>query len=226
MVGKILKTSLFKDKVMSIEFKNTKKSNALSISMLDDLNKLLLNKKKISNYSCIIFKGYKEGPFSSGADLFALNQDKEKNIVKYQKKLQMVLKTLGSINVPKISLINSYCYGAGLIFALHTDVTIANLNAEFCIPAVKLGIKLPKEQIRQMYAKNINTFFLSDILVSGRKFGAEEAQKAKMLSMVIKENEFKTKCNMYINNLLKNKPYYMSYYLKILCNMYKIRSFN
>ena len=214
MVGKILKTTQFKDRVLNIEFKNTKKSNALSLSMLDSLNKLLLNKKNISNYSCIIFKGYKEGPFCSGADLLDLNQDKKKSVIKYQKKLQTVLKNLVSINIPKISLINSYCYGAGLIFALHTDITIANTKAEFCIPAVKLGIKLPNEQIRYLHKKNINTFFLSDILLSGRKFGAAEAYNSKMLSMTINEKKFKTKCNIYIDNLVKNKLHYMSYYLK------------
>ena len=99
MVGKILKTTQFKDRVLNIEFKNTKKSNALSLSMLDSLNKLLLNKKNISNYSCIIFKGYKEGPFCSGADLLDLNQDKKKKCYQISKK------TANSI---KKSRINKY----------------------------------------------------------------------------------------------------------------------
>ena len=45
MSSDVLKSTLFNSKVLQIEFKNTKKGNALSINMLDKLYKILSYKK-------------------------------------------------------------------------------------------------------------------------------------------------------------------------------------
>ena len=212
MVGKILKTTEFNDKILNIEFMNLKKLNAISRDMLIELDDLFSKKKYIKKFLLITFQGHNNGPFSSGADLSDISSFKEVDQLKdYQKKLNKVLKNLKSIDIPTISLINSYCYGAGLLIALHTDITIANFNAEFSIPAVKLGINIPKTQLNHIYAKNINNFFLKDILITGRKFKAEEAYNAKMLSHVIKKN-FQKECKKYISQILPHKSSILNYY--------------
>ena len=212
MVGKILKTTEFNNKILNIEFKNLKKLNAISKNMLIELDDLFSKKKYIKKFLLITFQGYNNGPFSSGADLSDIGSLKKANQLKdYQKKLNKVLNNLKSIDIPTISLINSYCYGAGLLIALHTDVTIANFNAEFSIPAVKLGINIPKTQLNHIYEKNINIFFLKDILITGRKFKAEEAYNAKMLSHIIKKN-FQQECKKYISQILPHKSSVINYY--------------
>ena len=214
MVGKIMKSTRFKEKVLSLEFMNIEKSNAISLDMLEQLNLLLEKKKYIRKFSLLVFKGYKNGPFSSGADLQEIIPHREKiSLDIYQNKLQSVLDKLKLINIPKISLINSHCFGAGLILAMHTDIVISNSNGKFSIPAVKLGIKLPKKQIRHLFSRNINDFFLKEILISGRKFDAYEAYNAKMISFVIEDKNFLKKCDEYLVKTLENNTDCMNYYL-------------
>ncbi len=214
MIDEIIITTQFNKKVLNIEFKNLDKSNAISNKMLNELEILFKKKKYINSFSCIVFKGYNNGPFSSGADLSDINKNRGLSLKVYQRKLHIFLNTLNTINVPKISFINSYCYGAGLLIAMYTDITICNDNAEFCIPAVKLGIKLPKKIIKYILSKNINNFFFKDIMISGRKFLANEAYNAKMISMVLNNDSYRNECNNYIFNITKNNSATISYYTR------------
>ena len=65
----IVKPSNLDDKILYIEFNNINKNNALSLLMLDELAAILSQKYLRNKYQVIVFRGYKDSPFSAGADL-------------------------------------------------------------------------------------------------------------------------------------------------------------
>ena len=214
MADDIVHNNLFNDEMLQIEFKNIKKNNALSLNMLDKLYKILSDEKHLNGFKCIVFKGYQEGPFSSGADLKDLSLKMNSNNLKiYHDKLNKVLSVLVSIKVPKICLIKSFCLGAGLIFALHTDIILAEEETIFAIPASKLGIKLPPNQIRSIYKKFSNKSFFLDIIISGRKFTAQEAYNSSLISQLISKNNFQESYLSYLREILNNSNPTIKYYL-------------
>ena len=58
-----------------------------------------------------------------------------------------MLKILNKLQLVKVSIIKSYCIGAGFILAMNTDICLANTNCLFSIPASKLNIRLPSNQL-------------------------------------------------------------------------------
>lgn len=211
MVGKIVKTTLLKNKVLCIEFKNPKKFNALSTDMLNELNLLFEKKIFLTKFSFIIFKGFNNGPFSSGADLSEIHI--KNKLIKYQNLLEKVLSKMKIVKVPKVSFINGYCYGAGFLIAMHTDITISNKNSEFMLPLIKMNAKISKKLMQYLFSKNINNFFLREILISGRKFSAKDAYAANMISILIKK-DFINACNNYISNVVKYDKSILHYIIK------------
>ena len=212
MSDRIIKNELFKGKILELEINNTTKSNAISEKMLEEIIDILKNKKLLKKYRILTIKGYKEEPFSSGADLKNLFKSSTK-INSYNSKLLDLLTLMDQSTIPKVALINSYCFGAGLLIALKANIVLANKNAVFCIPAAKLGLIIPKEQLNRFKNKFSNFFFYNDIILTSRKFNAKEALQANLISQIINKKNFLKYYYDYLENILSKEKLIISHYM-------------
>ena len=216
MLSLIKKNELNGGRILSVEFSNPKKKNALSLSMLDELIIILSDLKYLNKFNCISFSGSNDGPFSTGADLEDIEKlILSKNISKYHKKMNQVILLLKKINIPTVSLLRLYCYGAGLILAIQSDIIIADKNTKFCIPASKLKIEIPKKQLDNL-KKKINNIFLKDILLSSRVFSASEAYNFNIISNLVDSNKFKKFTKEYLQLIASKDKIISNYYLKYI----------
>ncbi len=203
------------NKILKIEFDNSNKNNALSLKMLSAITSKLSDKSYINKFSCLVFTGAKNGPYSSGADLGDLqNLIKKNKLYLYHNKITTIIEIINKLDIPVISLIRSYCFGAGLIIALASDILLASENTFFCIPASKLNIKLPEKQILFLNSK-VNRNFLKDIILSSRKFTASEAYKNNLINDCIKDEIFNEYTRKYLVQIA-NKKKINTFYLKLL----------
>ena len=217
MVKQIIKSTMFNDKILVIEFKNPQKNNALSIKILDELLELLSMRNIFKRSKVVVFKGFNDSPFSSGADLNEISKLKrEKNLSIYHNKFNKVLKTIKTLNIIKISIIKSYCIGAGLILALNTDIRIANASCTLSIPATKLGVKLPDYQIGLLLQKFPKNHLLKEIILSGRKFSSTEAYNFNILNIVFNDKNFKNNYLKYLENFSLTDEKLMMNYFRVL----------
>ena len=217
MVKQIIKSTMFSDKILVIEFKNPKKNNALSIKILDELLELLSQRKIFKRSKVVVFKGFNDSSFSSGADLNEISKLKrENNLSVYHNKFNKVLKTIKTLNIIKISIIKSYCIGAGLILALNTDIRIANASCTLSIPATKLGVKLPDYQIGLLLKKFPKNHLLKEIILSGRKFSSTEAYNFNILNIVFNDKNFKNNYLKYLENFALTDEKLMMDYFRVL----------
>ena len=213
MTSQVLISTIVDDKVLSIEFNNISKNNALSIKMLDELDVLLSQKKLQKKYQVIIFKGHNNSPFSSGADLDDVNMLKKKNNLNlYHSKLNLVLNALKKLKVIKVSIINNFCIGAGFIFAMHTNICIANYSCIFSIPASKLDIKLPDNQLKFLFNKFPKNQLIKEIIFSGRQFSAFEAYNSNLINLIYKDKDFKNNYLNYLFELTNSQDEVRKYY--------------
>ena len=217
MVKQIIKSTMFSDKILVIEFKNLKKNNALSLKILDELLELLSQKDIFKRSRVVVFKGFNDSSFSSGADLNEISKLKrENNISIYHNKFNKVLKTIKTLNIVKISIIKSYCIGAGLILALNTDIRIANASCTLSIPATKLGVKLPDYQISLLLQKFPKNHLLKEVILSGRKFSSAEAYNFNLLNIVFNDKNFKNNYLKYLENFALTDEKLMIDYFRVL----------
>ena len=134
----------------------------------------------------------------------------------YHRKFNKVLNKLREIKVIKVSVINNFCIGAGFIFALNTDICIANYNCIFSIPASKLNIKLPRVQLDFLLKKFPKNQLLKEVIFSGRKFTASEAYNFNLINMILLDKNFKKNYLEFLSELTKgNKEILKHYYTKI-----------
>ena len=217
MTFKVIKTSTLYDNILSLEFKSTNKNNPLSIKMIDELIDILSRKNFLKNYQAIAFSGYKDAPFSAGADLKDINSLKKRNNINiYHKKLSILLNKLRELKVVKVSLINNFCIGAGFIFAMNTDIRIANSDCFFSIPATRLNIKLPKSQIIILKRKFPKNQLLKEAILTGRKFTAYEAINFNLINIVYGNKSFRKNYLSFLSTLSKIEKKIQQYYLKNL----------
>ena len=217
MKKKVKKTNLFKKSLLVLEIDNTPKINALDIDIIDNLIEEISTIKKNNLAKCLVIKGYKNSAFSSGADLKEIkNLSSRKKFTIFNSKLNNLIKAFNNLPLPKVAIVNSYCFGAGFIVALCCDVIIASDQSEYCIPASKLGIKIHKFQLKHL-KKNINSRFLKDILITGRKFSASEAYKFNIINHIYKEKFSLDKIyKLYVSDILKNSSEINKYFINNL----------
>ena len=217
MPSNVISSTNIDNNILEIEFKNIRNNNALSLLMLDDLLKILSQKNLNKKYQVIVFKGYKNSPFSAGADLNDIKMLKKiNNIEIYHKKLNAVLNKLKKLKIIKVSVINDFCIGAGFILAMYTDICIVNDNCIFSIPASKLNIKLPKPQLDFMFNKFPKNKLLKEVILTGRKFTASEALNFHLINVVYQNKNFKKKYLDFLSNFMKNNEKITGYYFKKL----------
>ena len=217
MSGQINTSTLLDNTVLSVELKNTKKNNALSLKMLDQMLVLFNQKNLTKKYKAIVIRGFKDNIFSSGADLEEVKRLKSQNNLKiYHDKLNEILKLLNNLNILTISVINSYCIGAGFILAINCNICICSTSCIFSIPASKLGISLPNYQLQLLKKKYPKNELLKEVILTGRTFSCIEAYNFNILNLVIDKKKFKNNYMKYLENLVNTDNVTYKYYYKNL----------
>ena len=216
MSSNIIFNKLYEKKILKIEFNNSSKNNAISLEMLEETASKLSQSSFIKKFKCIVITGTKKSAFSSGADLDDVKKLIDKNNLNfYHKKMNNLLKIITELKIPVISVIRSYCFGAGFILALHSDILIAAESSLFSIPASKLKIKIPKKQILYLQ-KKINQSFFKDIILTSRKFKASEAYSQNIINACIKDEELDNFTNNYLNEIVNKEKKINAFYLNLL----------
>jgi enoyl-CoA hydratase/carnithine racemase len=166
-----------------ITLNNPSKRNAISRQMWLGLSNLLddclLNYKTIR---VLILTGHGQISFCSGADL------SEKEAESIDHTIPNIRIKLRQFPIPIIAKINGYCLGGGLALAMSVDIRIASQNAQFSIPAVKLGVPCPKDIIDRLI-QLIGEPHAKMILYTGDRISAQQAYSMGLIQHVCDNND-------------------------------------
>jgi enoyl-CoA hydratase/carnithine racemase len=114
------------------------KLNAISEEMERELC-AALESSAVREAPCVIFTGG-ERVFSAGADLKEMRGLDPASIMASYRATGDFAERVADLPQPTLSAISGYCLGGGLELALATDFRIAEANAIFGLPEVRLGI--------------------------------------------------------------------------------------
>ena len=89
-------------------------------------------------------------------------------------------------------MIYGFCLGGGLAIALCTDIRLADENAEFAIPAAKLGLGYNARWVRSLLAA-VPPAKAKEMLFTGRRFKVAEAQAMGLVNAVVPAAELENK---------------------------------
>ena len=93
------------------------------------------------------------------------------------------LQELGAMNKPVICAVNGVCCGGGLELALSCDLILASDAATFALPEIRSGTVADAASIK--LPKRIPYHVAMDLLLTGRWFDAQEAQRWGLVKEVV-----------------------------------------
>jgi enoyl-CoA hydratase/carnithine racemase len=134
----------------------------------------------------IVMKGAGDKAFVSGSDISRSEKGAASPAeLERQGKLSgLVQERYLTLAKPLIAMIRGYCLGGGVATALYADLRIASDDAQFGIPAARLGNAYNWHYTR-MLVDAVGPAWAKDILITARRYPAQEALAMGLVHQVV-----------------------------------------
>jgi enoyl-CoA hydratase/carnithine racemase len=128
------------------------------------------------------------GSFMAGADIAELNllRDDRTELIGMYRELRATQELLYGLAPPTLALIDGFCLGAGLSFALACDLRIATPRSEFGASPARIGLLYSPTEVLRL-ALRVGTARARDLLFTGRRVTAEEALRLGLIERLTTE---------------------------------------
>ncbi|MGH7042904.1 MAG: enoyl-CoA hydratase [Acetobacteraceae bacterium] len=182
--GKMLASS--EGGVGLITFNQPEKRNAMSIEMWQGLGTILDEFAADEAVRVVVLTGAGDKAFVSGADIsqFEKNRSNADGQVEYDRLTSAGRAKLAGFAKPTIARIRGFCLGGGLAIAMQADLRIAADNAQFGIPAARLGIAYAFDGLRKL-VQLVGPAHARMILYAGTRIEAKEAERIGLINQAV-----------------------------------------
>lgn len=175
-----------RNRVLHITINREEKLNALSFELLQEIEHVFGNIPYEARV--VILRGKGDKSFVAGADIKEIAQLDGANALEVARKGQAVFQSIEDLNIPVIAAINGYALGGGCELAMACHIRYASENAVFAQPEINLGI-IPGYGGTQRLPKIVGASLATEMMLTGMKIGATEAQQKGLVSKVVPLNE-------------------------------------
>jgi enoyl-CoA hydratase/carnithine racemase len=174
------------DGVARVTFNNPAKRNALSVEMRSALPKVLESLQADPEVRVVILAGAGQEAFISGADIseFGERRTSPESRAQYDRGAADAGRAWLALEKPVLAQIRGFCMGGGLLTALSADVRICSDDAQFGIPAARLGLGYGFGGVDAL-ARVVGAAWAAEMLFSARRLSAREALAAGLVSRVV-----------------------------------------
>jgi len=171
--------------VTLITLNRPKALNALSSPLFHELNHALAQAELDKEIGAVVLTG-SERAFAAGADIKEM-KDKEFYEV-YRDNFLSHWTQITEMKKPVIAAVSGFALGGGCELAMMCDIILASPTAKFGQPEINLGI-IPGAGGTQRLTRAIGKSKAMEIVLTGRNFSAQEADKWGLVSKVVGEGE-------------------------------------
>ena len=161
--------------------------NAYNMQMRDDFSEAIEAVQEDSEVGALLISGQGRA-FCAGADLTEFGTAPSQVIARQVRWQRDVWGQLYRLNKPVVAALHGYCIGSGLEIALLSDLRIAAKNTWFAMPEVQLGM-IPAAGGTQTLPRYAGASQAQDVLLTGRRFDAEEARRLRLVTRVVPDDE-------------------------------------
>ena len=185
-----------------IVFDNPKRHNALTPPMAAALDRVGAEMDADDDIRCVVVRGSGVRAFMSGADIGQLGGFGGDGA---EHAPADVAAGLRRISKPVIAMIHGWCLGGGLLMALAADIRIAAEDAEFGIPAARLGIGYPLEAVRTLVG-TVGPANAARLLLTADRVSAIEAQHMGLVNHVVESEDLERRTTEMAAVIAANAP--------------------
>ncbi len=192
-----------KNNIALITLNRQKALNAFNDKMLDELSSILKSLRGKKNLRAAII--YAEGKsWSAGVDL-KWTVSLGWRVMTAIRKGQKTFSQIENHPLPVIAAINGYALGGGMELALSCDIRIAADTALFGLTETTIGL-LPGWGGTYRLPKVVGLSIAKDLILTGRKFSADEALEIGLISEKVPLEELKEKAIEKAETISQNAP--------------------
>ncbi len=183
-----------------LTFNNLARRNALSNEMQAALPVAFDAFQRSDAVRVVVLRGAGEQAFVSGADISEFGDDRPGAGAERARS-----RDLRPLEKPVLAMIHGYCIGGGLAVALAADIRLAADDAQFAIPAARLGVGYPFFGVKAL-VDVVGPGYASEILFSARRFSAEEALRMGLVNRVVPKAELEPAVRELAARIAENAP--------------------
>src|SRR5262249_23587409 len=192
------------DGIGTIVFDNPEKHNAMTGAMLAALARVTHAFAEHPDVRVVVVRGAAHRAVVSGADINQLGSG-EISTPTPGASVPAPPRRMLAVGKPVLALIHGYCIGGGVMVALSADIRVCSDDAQFGIPAAKLGVGYPHEATTTLVAL-VGPGHAAEILFSGRRIDAEEALRIGLVNHVVRKNGLEEFVHELAREIADNAP--------------------
>lgn len=181
------------------------KLNAFTPEMVDELERALEGLKDDEEVRVVVIRGVGSKAFSAGADVEALKEFNSKEAERASRRWKEVFGLVERFPKPVVAAIEGYCLGAGLELALACDFRVASEDGVLGQPEVELGL-IPGAGGTQRLTRVLGPGRAKEVIMLGKRLGADEALWLGLLNAVYPKKEFDGKVREFAEKLAAGPP--------------------
>ncbi len=155
----------------------------------------------------IVLRGAGDEAFASGADIGEQNDRAESGV--HSGAGSMFEGIGGDVLIcsdkPVVALIRGWCLGGGMLLALCADVRVATTDAQFSIPAARLGLAAPRQAVEILTA-NVGPTVAAEMLLLGDRIDAERAAGLGLVNRLVEPEDFDSEVEVLLEALAAAAP--------------------
>ena len=176
--------------------------NAFSVRMRDELWEVLTAVRDDPDVRGMLLQGAGERGFCAGADLTEFGTAPSQTIARQVRWERDLWGLLLGIPKPTVAALHGYCLGSGLEMAALCDLRVAADDVVFGMPEAGLGL-VPAAGGTQLLPRLLGPGRALELLLSGRRFGADEALAYGLVTEVVARSELTAAATALLRRVLR-----------------------
>ena len=154
---------------------------------------------------CVVLTGAGDRAFCAGADLKERKGMTDEAWTRQHLVYERMVRAMLACPLPLIAAVNGAAYAGGCELALACDFIYASEQARFALTEVTLGI-MPGAGGTQTLARAVGERRAKEIILTGKPFGAAEAERWGMVSRVLPAADLVAAALATAETIAKNAP--------------------
>tara|TARA_B100001142_G_scaffold227934_1_gene226012 strand:- start:2023 stop:2766 length:744 start_codon:yes stop_codon:yes gene_type:complete len=162
--------------------------NAINLAMRDELWQIFLLLRDDPTAKCAILRGAGSKGFSAGADISEFGSSPSLYESREARLNRDLWELMAKLDIPLISALHGFTYGAGLEMSLYCDLRVASEDSLFALPEVTLGY-IPSAGGTQTISRHLRSSDAALMAISGLPISAENACQKGLVHQVVSKEE-------------------------------------
>jgi len=142
--------------------------------------------------------------FIPGGEMRGVHDDGNEELLEIVGIDILPFRTIRNSRAPVVTAVNGICQGGGLIIAMVSDVAVASDHAVFRAPETLRGVV--DANLAAMLPAHVGVAHARDLLMSGRRVGAEEACRIGLVARVVAHDGLRAGATDAVADLLRAAP--------------------